>query len=217
MGESRLSATRGQTPRHRGGIRQFLDLGSGIPTVGNVHQVAQTYEPEAKVVYVDIDPVAVAHARQLLVGNENATILRADLRDPDAVLGDPRVGRLLDLSQPIAVLMIFVLHFLPDDQDPAGIAARYLAAAAPGSYLAISHAGHAPRQADVQREVLADYVRATGMPALPRGQEQIAALFGAMEIEPPGVVLVNEWRPEGPADDRPMLPSFGGLARKSDA
>jgi SAM-dependent methyltransferase len=122
-------------------VRKFLDLGSGIPTVGNVHEVAQRRAPDTKVVYVDNDPVAVEHAQAILAGDDRTTVVHADLRDPDAVLGDPAIRALLDLSRPIAVLMVAVLHFVPDEDDPAGLVARFRDAVPAGSYLALPRDG----------------------------------------------------------------------------
>lgn len=121
------------------GVRQFLDLGCGVPGVGNVHDLALARDPGARVAYVDDEPVAVAHARAILDGVDGASITRADLRDPAAVLGAPGVARLLDLRRPVALLALAVLHFVPDVQDPASILARYRASMAPGSLLAVSH------------------------------------------------------------------------------
>ena len=122
------------------GVRQFLDLGSGIPTVGNVHEIAQRLAPDTRVVYVDNDPVAVEHSPAILAGDDRTAVVQRDLRDPEAVLADPAVPALLDLSRPVAVLMVAVLHFVPDEDDPAGLVARFRDAVAAGSYLALSHA-----------------------------------------------------------------------------
>ena len=124
------------------GIRNFLDLGSGIPTVGNVHEIAQAVDPTSRVVYVDNDPVAVAHSREILNGNDRAMAIRADLREPAAVLDDPEVNRLLllGLGEPMAVLMSAGLHFVPDDEEAAALVATYRDAMPSGSYLVVSHA-----------------------------------------------------------------------------
>ncbi|MGH3883323.1 MAG: SAM-dependent methyltransferase, partial [Pseudonocardiaceae bacterium] len=116
------------------GIRQFLDIGSGIPTVGNVHEIAQRADPECRIVYIDKEPIAVAHSDLLLKGNDRAVAIRADLRQSAQVLGDSRVGDLLDFGRPIGVLLVAALHFIADADDPAGIVARYLDAVMPGSY-----------------------------------------------------------------------------------
>lgn len=185
------------------GITQFLDIGSGIPTVGNVHQVAQDMLPEARVVYVDIDPVAVAHSRAILAGNPRADIVQAELSDVAAILSDPRAQRLLDLSRPIGVLMVALLHFVPDEADPAKIITMYRDIMVPGSHLVLSHATHEgrPDQADSHIEL---YQR-TPTPMTMRSRSQIEVLLDGFDVVPPGVVFLPLWRPESPADvgDRP--------------
>ncbi|MGH3839576.1 MAG: SAM-dependent methyltransferase, partial [Pseudonocardiaceae bacterium] len=121
------------------GIRQFLDIGSGIPTVGNVHEIAQRADPECRIVYVDKEPVAVAHSELLLAGNDRAAAIQANLRDVRGVLDHPQTQRVLDIDQPVGLLMLWLLHFVPDSWDPVGILARYRDRLAPGSYLALSH------------------------------------------------------------------------------
>jgi hypothetical protein len=121
------------------GIRQFLDIGTGLPTQGNVHEIAQAVAPEARVVYVDNDPVVHAHANALLSGDNTASLL-GDLRDPDEILADPETHRLIDFGQPVGILLVAVLHFIRDEEDPGGILPRLKAAMAPGSYLVLSHA-----------------------------------------------------------------------------
>lgn len=176
------------------GITQFLDIGSGIPTVGNVHEVAQAAAPESRVVYVDIDPVAVAHSRAILAGNDRADIVQADLADVEAILTDPRATRLLDLTQPIGVLMVALLHFVPDEAEPAKIVARYRDLMAPGSYLALSHASYDGRP-DLVNSHAALY-RRTATPMTMRSRAQIEALLEGFEVVPPGVVYLPLWRPE---------------------
>ena len=126
------------------GIDQFVDLGSGIPTQENVHEIARRTSPDSRVVYVDHDQDAVAHSRHILSGDPLASAINADLRDPAVVLAHPEVRRLIDFSQPVGVLMVAVLHFVSDDEDPAGVVAAYAGRLAPGSYLVISHATHEP-------------------------------------------------------------------------
>jgi hypothetical protein len=197
------------------GVRQFLDLGSGIPTVGNVHEVAQRLAPDSRVVYVDNDPVAVEHSQAILAGDDGTVVVQADLRDPDAVLGDPAVRTLLDLNRPIAVLMVAVLHFVPDDADPAGLVARFRDAVAPGSYLALSHATTGER-ADRAAEHRGLYQR-TATPMTMRTREQVEHLFDGWELVQPGLVHLPQWRPEPgtPSPDRPeRMPGLAGVGRK---
>src|SRR5690242_6751281 len=133
------------------GVRQFLDIGSGIPTVGNVHQVARDATPDARVVYVDVDPVAVTHSRAILGDDPQTAVLAADLRDPERILDGARVTGLFDFDKPIAVLVLGVLHFIPDTDDPAGITARLRDVVSAGSYLAISHVTHEDQPPEVLR------------------------------------------------------------------
>jgi hypothetical protein len=197
------------------GIHQFLDLGSGIPTVGNVHEIAQQAAPGSRVIYVDVDPVAVAHAQALLSDNDDADVVRADLRDVDTVLAAPEVRRLIDFSQPVGVLMVAVLHFVPDRDDPAGIVARYRDAVPAGSYLVLSHAAasegeQAPAGAD---EASAAYNRSVSE-FTRRTHAQVADLFAGFDLIDPGVVYVTQWHPETDGDGIPQLPQLVGIARK---
>ncbi|MGH3886531.1 MAG: SAM-dependent methyltransferase [Pseudonocardiaceae bacterium] len=180
------------------GIRQFLDLGSGIPTVGNVHEIAQQAEPEARVVYVDHDPVAVAHSGLILRGNNRAGVVPADLREPGSILTSPTTRRLLDLSQPLGVLMVCVVHFVPDDADPVGLIGQFRDALAPGSYLGLSHltADSGP----VEMNALVEVMRSSRDPIHPRSKAQITEMFTGFELVAPGVVSVADWRPCSPGD-----------------
>ena len=200
------------------GVSQFLDLGSGVPTVGNVHEVARYINPEAKVVYVDIDPVAIAHARALLANVDGVEAILADLRQPDSVLAHPLLRETLDLNAPIAILMYAVLHFIPDEQDPAGIVRAYIEHAAPGSYLAVSHG--APDTGGLLSEqdtMLNDYQQSTGVQFIKRDADQITAWLTGLEIQPPGLVSINRWRPEPDIEQPAYVAMFGVLARKPDA
>jgi SAM-dependent methyltransferase len=193
------------------GVRQFLDLGSGIPTVGNVHEVAQAEAPEARVVYVDIDSVAVAHARMILAGNPHTGVIQADLRRPDLVLAHPDLRRLLDLDQPVALLTVAVLHFVPDADDPGEILAAYREAVATGSHLVVSHAtgdGQRQGQATEHRQL---YAR-TANPMTMRPHTQIAELLRGWDLLDPGLVRLPLWRPDS-GDETPHNPdAFAGYA-----
>lgn len=195
------------------GVDQFLDLGSGVPTVGNVHEIALAINPAAKVVYVDIDQVAVAHARHLLADLPSVTVILADLRRPETVLKHPLTERTLDLSRPVAVLMNAVLHFIPDDEHPERIVADYVAAAAPGSYVAISHAAPDLTHAAEQEEMLDDYRRSTRVPFINREPEQVTAWLDGLAIQPPGIVLVDQWHPDPNVTQAKILRTYGVLAR----
>ncbi|NUP47961.1 MAG: hypothetical protein HOW97_11705 [Catenulispora sp.] len=206
----------GRVVRHlagTAGITQFLDLGSGVPTVGNVHEVAMAVNPDVKVVYVDVDQVAIAHSRHLLKDVPGAEAILADLRRPETVLEHPLVGRTLDLSRPVAVLMNAVLHFIPDEEDPAGIVAAYTRAVAPGSYLALSHAAPDLTHPGEQAEMLDDYRRSTKVPFINREPEEVAGWLAGLQIEPPGLVTVDQWHPEPNSSEVSILRTYGVLAR----
>jgi hypothetical protein len=182
------------------GIRQFLDIGSGIPTVSNVHEVAQRVDPRCRVVYVDRDPIAVAHSELMLADNEYAAVVKADIRDPESILTSAPVRDLLDLDQPIGLLMLLMLHWLPDEADPQGLLARYRAALASGSYLAITH-GLADTNVDDLTDASEVFERDKRVDQLTlRSHAQITAMFGDFELVEPGLVGCAMWRPGGPAD-----------------
>lgn len=187
------------------GIRQFLDIGSGIPTANNVHQVAQDTVPGSCVVYVDNDDVAVAHSRLLLADNPDATIIQADLREPEKILADPETQLLLDFTQPVAVFLVAVLHFIPDTGQVAGIVATLRDALAPGSYLVICHAcrDEQPRLATSFEAVYNSRVTAQ---LVMRRREEIASLCDGFALLEPGLVWIPQWRPDSP-DDVPEDPS----------
>ncbi|SEG74188.1 S-adenosyl methyltransferase [Actinacidiphila yanglinensis] len=190
------------------GITQFLDIGSGIPTFGNVHEVAQAARPGARVVYVDNDPVAVTHSRAVLEGNPDAAIAAADLRDPQAILDAPETRRLLDLDRPVALMLVAVLHFLTDADRPAELIATLRDALAPGSVLVVTHAtpAQATDHSAAQRDIVTMYQRTTS-PLVHRTAEQLAPFFDGFEIVEPGIVPLPYWRPETPpaADDDPVV------------
>jgi len=200
------------------GITQFLDIGSGIPTAGNTHEVARQADPAARVVYVDIDPIAVAHSRAIL-GDDPATIvLQADLREPEAILLDEQVGGLLDLDRPIAVLLVALLHFVPDSDDPRGAIKRLSAALAPGSLLVVSHAS-----SDGQPELAARhqqlYAR-TPTPMTMRTRDEIVTLFEGFELVEPGVAPIEQWHPDPAAqgtDEIERMVGFAGVGVKGPA
>lgn len=197
------------------GVRQFIDVGSGIPTVGNVHEVAQDTDPTAHVVYVDIDPVAVTHSRHILAGNERTAVVQADLRAPRDVLGHPEVERLIDFTTPVALLLVAVLHFVPDDDHPGEVVAAYRDALPSGSYLVVSHASHEgrPEQASTHQEL---YDR-TPTPMTMRSREEIAAMFDGLDMVEPGVVWLPLWRAD-PLDHVSRNPErttgFAGVGRR---
>ncbi|MEP7026241.1 MAG: SAM-dependent methyltransferase, partial [Actinomycetota bacterium] len=163
------------------GIRQFIDLGSGLPTQGNTHEAVAG---GARVVYVDHDPMVRAHAKALLNGTRSTALIQADLRDPDEVLGHPEFGALIDLTQPAGLLMTAVLHFVADQSDPWGLVARYLGALAPGSYVALSHATADKLPPRAVKAMYDTYANATERIYL-RSREDIGRLFAGLELVPP--------------------------------
>jgi SAM-dependent methyltransferase len=192
------------------GIRQFLDIGSGIPTQGNVHEVAQQADPAARVAYVDIDPVAVAHSKALLEGNENAAIIEADLREPGAILDHAITRRLIDPSQPTGLLLVSILHFIADAEDPRHLVATLRDGLAPGSYLVISHGTNEDRPgvADAVEKV---YNRSVAMDLHLRSHQEILGFFDGFAVVDPGLVYIPQWRPD-PGTDVPADPSrYGNL------
>lgn len=196
------------------GIDQFIDLGSGVPTVGNVHEIAQRYDPGARVVYVDIDPVAVMQARHLLAGDPHTVVLEHDIRKPDAILDDRAVRTLLDLDRPVGVLAVAVLHFVRDAENPAGLLERVREAVAGGSYLALSH-GTADGDRDLALRAQKIY-ESTANPVVVRTHAEVEALLGEWRLVPPGLVEVSEWRPEDTGDLVPDGPcNYGGVAVKA--
>jgi hypothetical protein len=198
------------------GVRQFIDLGSGIPTQGNVLEAAQTVCPEARVVYVDSDPVAVAHSTALLADNPGADIVDADIRRPADILSSPQVGKLIDFEQPVAVLMITILHFITPEENPAGIVAAFRDALPEGSWLALTHATNQDRP-DTAAAVGQLYRSKATSPVTARSRSEIRDLFDGFDLVEPGLVYVPLWRPD-PDDHIPDNPSeywvYAGVGRK---
>jgi hypothetical protein len=200
------------------GIRQFLDIGTGLPTTGNVHEVAQAVAPSSRVVYVDNDPLVLAHARALLTSSPEgrSAYIQADLRDPQAILDDPATRDVLDFDRPVALVLAAVLHFMPDHFQPATAIATLLDALPSGSYLIASHATaeHVP-ESDLVKATRA--YQASGVPWQPRDSDDFAKLaFGRLDLIPPGVVLVSQWRPDsdGPFPAPSEVNCYGGVALK---
>jgi S-adenosyl methyltransferase len=196
------------------GIRQFLDIGTGIPTAGNTHEVAQSAAPESRVVYVDYDPIVLAHARALLTSHEAGATeyIDADLRDTGTILG--QAGKLLDFTRPVAVTLLGILHAIPDSDDPHAIVARLMAAVPPGSYLAISHLG-----SDLfDKERLESIKKAFGgkmqQQLTWRSREELARFFEGTDLVEPGLVRLEEWRPDTATNDGHKSPGWAAVARK---
>lgn len=181
------------------GVRQFVDIGSGIPTEGNVHEVARAADPEARVVYVDIDPTAVIHARQILGDDPLIVVVQADLHQADRILDDPSVRALVDFDQPVCLLLVAMLHFIPDSPELHAALRRYRDALVPGSLLALSH-GTAGSRGD-RLEQLADLYVRTGTPLVLRDRNAILGLLDGWELLDPGLTHLPLWRPD--PDDPP--------------
>jgi hypothetical protein len=201
------------------GVRQFLDIGTGIPSAGNVHEVAGQVAPDARVVYVDNDPIVHVHANALLTGSGNTSIVLADLRDPDVIVEHPKVRGLIDFTRPVALLLVAILHFITDEQDPAGIVATLRDALPGGSYLALSHGTLDFHTSDSADLAAAGYRNATA-PLVLRTREQVSAFFDGFDVLEPGLVQAPLWRPDG----RPPRPKdlakigiYAGVGRKARA
>ncbi|GAA1954534.1 SAM-dependent methyltransferase [Catenulispora subtropica] len=194
------------------GVRQFLDLGAGLPAAGNTHEIAQSVHPDATVVYVDNDPLVTVHGRALLADEARTRVFEADLRDPKSVLTHPDVTSLIDFDQPVGLLLVAVLHFVTDDADPAGIVASFTQTLAPGSHLVISHAGS--DLVPVETDKLRPIYRSSATGAL-RDHGEIAAFFEGFDLVEPGLVRLPLWRPEeAPPEDLSQYWVYGGVGEK---
>jgi hypothetical protein len=200
------------------GIRQFLDIGSGIPTVGgagNVHEFVQQVAPDCRVVYTDIEPVAIAHGRAILAENPSAAMTKGALEDPDGLLATPEVRRLLDFDQPVAILMLGVLHYIPEEGDPYMLVRRYRDTMSSGSYLVVSHGTDQHRPEPVKAMI--NLSRSSQNPAYMRSRDEIAGFMDGFDILDPGVVFLPDWRPTSTEDDPSELArtaAYGAVGRK---
>jgi O-methyltransferase involved in polyketide biosynthesis len=195
------------------GVVQFLDIGTGLPTADNTHEVAQRAVPEARVVYVDNDPIVLAHSRALLRAGRRGrcAYIDADARDVGKILAE--AAGTLDFTQPVAVIMLGLLHYIPDADEPYSLPGRYLDAFVPGSYLAISHASSDVRQ-DGQSEAATSYNAQASIPITLRSREEFARFFRGLDLVPPGIAPLGQWVP-GAAETGPAtLPTYTALARK---
>jgi hypothetical protein len=195
------------------GIRQFLDIGTGIPTANNTHEVAQSVAQDSRVVYVDNDPIVLSHARALLTSDPKGATdyIDADLRDTDRILAE--AARTLDFTRPVAIMLIAILHLVGDEDDPAAIVARLLDAVPPGSYLAISHVA-----SDIEPEKMAEMRerlnRMVSQKGTYRTQAEVTSFFGGLELVPPGVVRIQEWRPDAELEAKRPAAMWGGIGYK---
>jgi hypothetical protein len=199
------------------GVRQFLDIGTGIPTSPNVHEVAQSLVPDSRIVYVDNDPIVLMHARALLTtAPEGATAyLDADLREPDKIIGHPDLLRTLDLSQPVALMLVAILHFILDADDPYGIVARLVDAMPSGSYMVVTHVTNDLMPPEVFARIDAANA-AGGIPFRFRTRDEFARFFDGLELVRPGIQSISEWRAEDEVKPRPSAAdtaTYGAVAR----
>jgi S-adenosyl methyltransferase len=198
------------------GIRQFLDIGTGLPTADNTHEVAQAVASDARIVYVDNDPIVLTHARALLTSSPGGATayLDADIRDPDRILTDPDLHRTLDLSQPVGLVLLAILHFVDDAEDPHAIVARLVEAMPSGSYLVMSHATYDPMPPAIVTQLKAAIAR-TGEKGGPRDRGQFARFFTGLELVEPGIVPIADWRPAPGALPPPPaeVGVYGAVAR----
>jgi SAM-dependent methyltransferase len=198
------------------GIDQFLDLGSGIPTVGNVHEIAQQENPSARVVYVDNEPVAVTHSKTILEDNPKATVIQADIRQPDVILNHPETQRLLDFNKPTAVLLLSVLLFVTDE-EAYRVVRSMREALVSGSYISISHPTDDDTPPDEGEQAKKLYA-AMGTPVRVRSYNEVEKFFEGLELLEPGLVYVPLWRPEGSDDlflkDPELSAYYAGVGRK---
>jgi SAM-dependent methyltransferase len=192
------------------GIGQFLDIGSGIPTEGNVHEVAQRADPGARVAYVDIDPVAIAHSKAILAGGENTAVIEADLREPEKILAHPAVRHLIDFGQPVGLLLVAVLHFIADADDPWRIVATLRDALPPGSYLVLGQGTNADKPA-VAHAFEKVYNGSNPTQIQMRSRGEILHFFDGFDLVPPGLTYVSQWRPDAPGDVPSDPSQFGNL------
>jgi hypothetical protein len=200
------------------GIRQFLDIGTGIPTSPNLHEVAQEVAPDSRVVYVDNDPLVLAHARALLTSTPEGktAYIDADLRQPERILNSPELLDTLDLSKPVGLSLLAIMHFITDEEDPAGIIATLVDALPKGSYVAVTHAtgDFFPPELSAAGE---DLYRSRGINFILRPKEQVLRLFGDLELVEPGLVVSHRWRPDGKSADVPdhEVFNYAGVGRKN--
>jgi hypothetical protein len=195
------------------GIRQFLDIGTGLPTASNTHEVAQRAAPQSRIVYADNDPIVLSHAQALLISSPEGCCqyIDADARDPGSILS--RAAGILDLAEPVAIMMLGLLHFIPGSEDPHALVRHYLDAVPSGSYLAISHAS-----SDIIAGTVAagtrSYNASASVPITPRSRDEVIRFFAGLDLIPPGVTPLGQWAPGSAVPQPASLPTYTGLARK---
>lgn len=198
------------------GIRQFIDHGSGLPTQDNVHQVAQAVDPDSRVVYIDNDPIVLAHGRALLEENDNTAVIQADMRDTEGIFNSPEVRRLIDLNEPVAALFVSVLHCIPDEDDPAALVRRVADRLVPGSFLVVCQLVSEDR---ATRDYVTEFMRVNthGQWGRVRQAHELERFLDGLEIMEPGLVEVSTWQPDADLGPRQLTTEwieYGGVARK---
>jgi SAM-dependent methyltransferase len=196
------------------GVRQIIDIGTGIPTSPNTHEIAHAVSPDVRVAYIDNDPIVATHAGARLLGAGNTGFFLGDMRDPRTILDHPTIGELIDARQPVAVMLVSVLHFVTDEEDPAGLIAAFRDVLPDGSYLVLSH-GTRDFHGELTDEVAEVYREATAA-FTPRTRAEVLALFDGFDLVEPGLTQVHEWRPDHP-DEPPGRPVgvYGAVGRKA--
>ncbi|WP_225849452.1 SAM-dependent methyltransferase [Streptomyces sp. HPF1205] len=197
------------------GVRQIIDIGTGIPTSPNTHEIAHAVSPDVRVAYIDNDPIVARHADARLLGTGNTGFFLGDMRDPDSILGHPTIGELIDVRRPVALMLVSVLHFVPDEDDPAGLIAAFRDALPAGSHLVLSHGTSDFHTGEVVDEPLQIYKKSTASVTL-RSHAEVTALFDGFELVEPGLVQVPLWHPDGPApapEELRRVGLYGGIGR----
>jgi hypothetical protein len=203
------------------GIRQFLDIGAGMPTQGSVHEIAQSVSPDARVCYVDYDPVVVNHALALLTTDENVVAIHGDFLRPLDIFGNPELRKIIDFNEPVAILLAAILHFIDDSKSPYQLVDQFKSAMSSDSYLVISHVTDDSIPDDVSRDAQQLYKNSSAS-ITPRSLDEVIRFFGGLDLVEPGVVDASEWRPDLPSGELPLVPdsspshtlSYGGVGRK---
>jgi hypothetical protein len=202
------------------GIRQFIDIGTGMPTQGNVHEIAQSVDPDARVCYVDYDPVVVNHAIALLATNGNVAAIRGDILRPSDILADPELRKLIDFHEPVAILLVAILHFIDDSKSPYQLVDSLKSAMPSGGYLVLSHVTDDGIPADVSRDAQKIYRNASAS-ITPRSHDEVVRFFDGLDLVDPGLVDASQWRPDIPSGELPLASGalshtlgYGGVGRK---
>jgi O-methyltransferase involved in polyketide biosynthesis len=196
------------------GIRQFIDIGSGLPTVENTHEIAQQCLPDPRVVYADIDPIVIVHGRALLADAGTTAAVQGDVRRPEMIFGHPDVRQMIDFDQPVAVLLLGVLHYVAEEEDPYGVMSRIRDSIAPGSQVILSHLTGDDDPQTMEGSINIVKRAPVSVVSLPRTYAQVERLFEKLEVLDPGIVPVHQWRPDGPVSMDRRFWLWAGVARK---